>query len=190
MKKLLVLTLLAGIFLCAGCGSDKGTQVLIPPDDAPPLAPTGLTWQVDNGGIAVLTWNLNTEPDLAGYRVYVYDPSPRRAGSYVLQNPYELLTEERWTFPIQYDQVLWVRLTAVDAAGNESGTQAPAKVAWQAPPPPPAAPPPNIKPPVIGIENPHDGGGATSGGTPTPPEPGSEGGHEEGSDGSGTGGND
>jgi hypothetical protein len=146
MKKLLVLTLLAGAFLFAGCGSDKSTQVPIPPDDAPPLAPTGMTWQVDISGVAVLTWAPNTEPDRAGYRVYVYDPDPSRDGSYVLQNPGELLTEERWTSPpIQYDQVLWVRLTAVDVGGNESSASGPGSVTRELPSPLP--PPPSTKPP-------------------------------------------
>ncbi len=192
MKKLLVLTLLVGAFLFSGCGSDKGTQVLLPTDNAPPLAPTGLTWQVDISGIAgtaVLTWAPNTEPDRAGYRVYIYDPNPGRDGSYVLQNPDELLTEERWTSPpIPYGQVLWVRLTAVDVSGNESGGNGPNRVTWEPPPPPPPPPPP--KPPQVGIEDPHGGSdGGTGGGTPTPPGPGSGNGHEDATDGNGTDGN-
>jgi hypothetical protein len=166
MKKLLVLTLLAGAFLFSGCGSDKSTQVPTPADDAPPLAPTGLTCQVDNSLIAVLTWTRNTEPDVAGYRVYVYDPNPRRNGSYVLQNTDELLTEARWTCPIQYDQALWVRLTAVDAAGNESLPYGPTKVTAEPPPAPPAGPPPIIKPPPP-IGNPHNGSDGRTDGSGT-----------------------
>jgi hypothetical protein len=188
MKKLLVVALLAGIVVFAGCGSDKSTQVSIPRDDAPPLAPTGLTWQVDNNGIAVLTWNLNTEPDLAGYRLYVYNPNPRREASYVLQNQDALLTEERWTCPIQYDQVLWVRVTAVDAAGNESSPEGPSPVTWAPPPTQPAPPPPNTKPPIIGTEEPGANGGGAGTGTPALPNPGSVGGHEDGTNGGNAGG--
>jgi hypothetical protein len=190
MKKLLVLTLLAGAFLFSGCGSDKSTQVPIPTDNAPPLAPTGLRCQIDDSLVPVLTWDPNTEPDLAGYRVYLYDPDPRRSGSYVLQNPDELLTEEAWTSPpIQYDQVLWVRLTAVDMGGNESSANGPDRVTWQPAPPPPPAPTPTPKPPPQ-IENPNDAsGGGPGGGTPTPPPEGPGGGHGDATDGSGTGGN-
>ncbi len=182
MKKLLVFALLAGVFLFAGCGSDKSTQVSIPADDAPPFAPTGLSWEVDDDGFAEVTWELNTEPDLAGYRVYVYDPDPRRQGAYVLQNPYELLTEERWSCRIQYDQILWVRVTAVDAAGNESSADQPSRITWEAPEVPPATPP-IIKPPLIGEQNPDETNGAIGTGGSTPGDPDTGGGRGDVTDG-------
>jgi hypothetical protein len=157
MKKLLVLAIVAGFVLFAGCGTDKNPQAPILSDDAPPLAPTDLAWQVEgNSGVVVLTWAPNTEPDLAGYRVYLFEPDPRRDGAYVLQNPDQLLTEEQWTTPIQYDQVLWVRLTAVDAAGNESSVQRTARITWE-PPSSPVVTPPPIKPPAPGGIDSSDG---------------------------------
>lgn len=178
MKKLLVLTLLAGAIVFSGCGSDKSTQVPLPSDDAPPLAPTGLTAQVDNSLIAVLSWAPNTEPDLAGYRVYIYDPDPRRIGSYVLQNPDEPLSQTRWTFPIQYDQVLWVRITAVDAAGNESSPYGPSKVTAEPLPAPPVGPVPIIKPPPPTEDPSHPADqGDSDVGSPDEPPPGYSGGH-------------
>ena len=186
MKKLLVVSLLAAAFSFSGCGSDKSTQVPMLADDAPPLTPTGLTCQVGNSLIPVLTWTPNTEADLAGYRVYIYDPDPRRNGSYVLQNPDGLLTEARWTSsPIQYDQVLWVRLTAVDAGGNESASE-PKRATWEPPASPPPALPPAPKPPQIVVEEPGGSGNGTGGGIPTPPTSGSGPSHGEATDGSDT----
>lgn len=39
-------------------------------DSIPPLPPIGLKGIIDSAGIVTLTWNNNTESDLAGYRVY------------------------------------------------------------------------------------------------------------------------
>jgi uncharacterized protein len=39
-------------------------------DDIPPAVPNGLTGKIDTNGIVTLTWNINTENDFYGYRVY------------------------------------------------------------------------------------------------------------------------
>jgi uncharacterized protein len=39
-------------------------------DDIPPAVPGGLTGKIDTSGVVTLTWNLNTENDFNGYRVY------------------------------------------------------------------------------------------------------------------------
>jgi hypothetical protein len=155
MKKLLTLVLLAGIVLFPGCGSDKSTQVSVLPDDAPPLTPTGLSSQVEQGSAIAVTWSPNTESDLAGYRVYLYDPSPQRDTSYVLQNPDALLTSERWLSAMEPNQVIWVRVTAVDANGNESATSGPARVFFEGQPTVSPAPP--VRPPVPTTDPLHPG---------------------------------
>jgi hypothetical protein len=144
MNKFLTVALLASIIFFPGCGSDKSTQAPVPPDDAPPLMPIGLASSYGDGGFGVLTWAANTEPDLAGYRVYVFDPAPDREGSYVLQNPDALLSDTRWQMAVRYGETFYARVTAVDAQGNESGASGPQAISWQASP----VVPPNTKPPT------------------------------------------
>ena len=53
-----------------GTLTDDDTFTLTVNDvDAPPAAPTGLVASAGNGSVA-LSWNANSEPDLAGYRVF------------------------------------------------------------------------------------------------------------------------
>lgn len=113
------------LLAASGCSSDKGTTApVIPPnteDTAPPLAPAGLnTPKVDGHGF-LLVWEPNTEPDLQGYRVYVYQPSPDRESAYVLWNPDALISRARFVCDAGTSEGdLWVRVTALDASGNES----------------------------------------------------------------------
>lgn len=59
----------------AAVGSDNDTVFSFPYyfftlDQIPPTTPTGLKGLVDSMGVALLEWNLNTEDDIRGYRVY------------------------------------------------------------------------------------------------------------------------
>lgn len=40
------------------------------PDSIPPAVPTGLSANVDSSGVVILNWEMGTEPDLKGYRVF------------------------------------------------------------------------------------------------------------------------
>jgi hypothetical protein len=130
-EKLFLSVILAGaVLLAGGCSSDKGTTTSpVPPgvDNAPPLAPTGLN--APDGKISVtgylLTWEPSREADLSGYRVYRFDPDPQRTEAYVLvsgDSPIPLSS-----FPGQWDTPTptWLRVSAVDASGNESGLSQP-----------------------------------------------------------------
>lgn len=116
------LILAAVVLLLPGCGSDKASNppVVDPGDQAPPLAPTGVTVEKSTDPKFMLTWDANTEPDLAGYRVYVYDPDPERSNSYILANPASIATDRSMSFAGQDGTSYAFRVTAVDAEGNES----------------------------------------------------------------------
>ena len=55
--------------LAAGCHHDDSVVV---PDAFPPAPPRGV-YSVTGDEVAYLSWLHNTEPDVAGYRVYVSD---------------------------------------------------------------------------------------------------------------------
>lgn len=83
-------------------------------DIRPPAVPRGLRTVTGNGWI-YLTWEPNTEPDLAGYRVY-------RS-----RQPYGAYTEigktadtEFWDEDVENGVTYYYALTAYDFAGNES----------------------------------------------------------------------
>ena len=107
-----------------GCGSDNTqapTVVEEEQDLVPPITPLGVSVvRADTDGVSV-KWTPNTEPDLAGYHVYVYHPSPATDEDYDLASGTEPLSSSR--FHYECDGVasqLWVRVTAVDVNGNES----------------------------------------------------------------------
>jgi hypothetical protein len=90
---------------------------------------------------ATLTWTANSEPDLAGYRIYRCSqlPCTRTSGS-----PSVLATLERITnFDIGTPtQVQYYFITAYDTAANESGASNLATFIPAGSPPPPLGVPP------------------------------------------------
>ena len=79
----------------------------IPPPPPPPPPPTKS---------ATITWNANTEADLAGYRVYV----GTRSGVYSL-GPYEVVGRTSFTVPnLLVGSTYIFAVTAFDKAGQES----------------------------------------------------------------------
>jgi hypothetical protein len=113
--------------------SDPSSPVTIAMRDTfPPSSPTGLA-TVPGTGLAApyidLSWEPNTEPDLAGYRVYRELARPNGDP----QGPLARLTPSPVTSPAYRDvavspgqrYIYWV--TAVDASGNESAPSAKAQ---------------------------------------------------------------
>lgn len=114
------------LWLAVGCSSDDGaTAPTIPTtnDEAPPLAPAGLHVPKADGKGCSVAWTPGAEADLAGYRVYVYDPDPSRSSAYTLltngthgRNSYVFVPGSSLGARESY----FLRVTAVDESGNES----------------------------------------------------------------------
>jgi fibronectin type 3 domain-containing protein len=91
-------------------------------DTFPPAAPSNLVAAALSGGepgstVADLSWSINLETDLAGYRVYRSEQQGTRG---------ELITPDLLLAPAYRDTSVepgrryWYSVTAVDRAGNES----------------------------------------------------------------------
>ena len=94
-----------GLLLMLGC-SVQDTQ--------PPAVPEGLRTVTGNGWI-YLTWEPNSEPDLAGYRVY---RSLQPYGAYTEIG--ETAGTEFWDEDVENGVTYYYAITAFDEAGNES----------------------------------------------------------------------
>jgi len=116
--------------------SDSPLVVLTPRDTFPPAAPQSLVVAVmpgaaDEGEVVDLSWSINLEADLAGYRVYRSEQEGTKGA---------LLTKELLPTPAYRDtsvhsgQKYWYSVTAVDKAGNESVPSPPIAVEVAQPP--------------------------------------------------------
>lgn len=105
--------IVAALFV-VGCG-DSAT--VSQPDTAPPLAPVILGARGGDGVVGIW-WRTNTEPDLAGYHIYITQAGQtRRMSRYPIQNNY-FSWDEIGTDTVQ------LYVTAVDWTGNESSPSA------------------------------------------------------------------
>ena len=114
--------LLALVIVAVGCGSDDAQSPTqpTPTDQAPPLTPTGVGLASQSATKVVLRWAPNVDPDLAGYRVYLYDPSPDRSNAYRCLTPLRLWPTNEFASGAVDGTTYCYRITAVDTSGNES----------------------------------------------------------------------
>jgi hypothetical protein len=92
-------------------------------DDVAPVTPSGFNVVKATEGGFRLSWAPNTELDLAGYRVYVYQPTPERENAYVCPHGVSLVGTQQTWFVVANDsdvETWYFKLSAVDQAGNES----------------------------------------------------------------------
>jgi hypothetical protein len=107
--------------------SDSQPATVTPRDIFPPAAPQGLVAVLLPGAtpgtvLVDLSWSINLETDLAGYRVYRSEQEGIRG---------QLITSDLLPTPAVRDTTVepghryWYTVTAVDRAGNESAPSAP-----------------------------------------------------------------
>jgi hypothetical protein len=128
----LLSTMLFGVLTLApsGCSHEDGSFTspgdgvpALGADGSAPAMPTGLAVVKATDQGFRLSWSPNVEADLAGYRVYVYDPSPYRDSAYNCANQTALIGAQQTWFIYNQDTSAgahYFKLAAVDQTGNES----------------------------------------------------------------------
>ena len=110
--------------------ADSAPAIVTPKDIFPPEAPRDVVAAVLPGaaggaGVVDLSWSLNVETDLAGYRIYRSESEGARGQPLT---PDLLPTPAYRDATVQSGRRYWYAVTAVDRAGNESATSAAAAV--------------------------------------------------------------
>jgi len=82
----------------------------------------------DDGGVAAIRWQQNTEADLAGYNVYEYAPSPDNENSYRRLNTQIVASNGYKVEGLTPGSVYYFKVSAVDETGNESALSGPIAV--------------------------------------------------------------
>ena len=101
---------------------DSDPVVVTATDTFPPAVPQGLVAAVILGSSSGspeidLSWSINSEPDLAGYRVY---RSERQGTQGILLTPDLLLSPSYRDSSVQPGHHYWYSVTVADHSGNES----------------------------------------------------------------------
>jgi hypothetical protein len=102
--------------------SDSAPAIVSPRDTFPPAIPQNLAAAVLSGAtpgslLVDLSWSINLETDLAGYRVYRSEQQDTRG---VLITPDLLLAPAYRDTSVEPGHRYWYSVTALDRAGNES----------------------------------------------------------------------
>lgn len=102
--------------------SDSPLTIVTPKDTFPPAAPQGIVAAIQPGttpgSVAVeLSWSINVESDLAGYRLYRSEQEGARGA---LLTPQLLPSPAYRDNSVESGQRYWYTITAVDRSGNES----------------------------------------------------------------------
>jgi len=127
-----VVPMLVALALAAtlsGCSKDPAPTAPGSLDQAPPAAPTRLSAELEASTYSpVLEWAPSTSPNVAGYEIYLYSPSPERESAYVLVAQTDAATT-RYPVPWSYVRTSqYYRLRAVSTTAVKSEWSAVAQV--------------------------------------------------------------
>ena len=116
-----------GVTVSGSESADSAPVTVIPHDTFPPAAPQGIVAAVLPGAtpgalVVDLSWSINLETDLAGYRVYRSEQEGTRGQ---LVAPELLPTPAVRDTSVESGHRYWYTVTAVDRAGNESAPSTP-----------------------------------------------------------------
>jgi hypothetical protein len=106
--------------------ADSAPAIASPRDTFPPAAPqnlvaAALTGETPGSIVVDLSWSINLETDLAGYRVYRSEQQDTRG---TLSTPDLLLAPAYRDTSVEPGHRYWYSVTAVDRTGNESESSA------------------------------------------------------------------
>jgi len=121
LKLLVLCVAFSAAPLVVGCSEDTITSPAPGIENTtPPLPPTDIQILRRDQGVTV-TWSPSPAPDVVGYNVWLYCPSPDKVQAYEKLNS-ELVTGTRFGAKIlpTTGPEYYFRVTAVDARGNES----------------------------------------------------------------------
>ena len=119
-------TIAAGQTAAAAPSTPTQSSVTTPPPPPPsPTAPlpvaTTPSSTAPKTASATVSWNANTESDLAGYRIYV----GTRSGSYGFAGPFEVTNRTNFTIQnLPVGATYFFSVSAFDKSGNESAKSA------------------------------------------------------------------
>lgn len=107
--------------------SDSNPAIIVPRDIFPPAVPQGLVAVLIGGSSTNqpevdLSWSINLETDLVGYRLY---RSEQEGTPGQLVTPDLLLSPAYRDTSVQPGRLYWYSVTSVDRSGNESARSAP-----------------------------------------------------------------
>ncbi|MGQ9810684.1 MAG: hypothetical protein ACUVQ7_04995 [bacterium] len=128
MKHVILFVFMSSILLILGCSSER--EGLPEVDMVPPNPPAAVSVEILDqevyGSWVLISWAQNSEPDLAGYKVYK---------SSCKDGPFTLACRSLVRCPWYYDnivpaEVTYYRVTAVDESGNESAYSLTTGVYW------------------------------------------------------------
>lgn len=129
----LPLATLATTAMLTGCGSTASpTAPGGALDTTPPPAPASVMTSWHASGTARIIWDPSAAPDVAGYQVYVYSPSPDRDNAYILADDPNSIDTSFSVPTVHGDAQSVYRVRAVDVSGNHSAFSASVVVQFQA----------------------------------------------------------